>query len=253
MMVVTEGRLRAAPIAMVLAVTALAVTSCFSDLPPAAVCPAVAASPASDCTQDLAKVETAAQPCTQKPEASTITCLSLDSCEACAPEAQGCFPAPSCPPDITRPASGALQCARIVSDEGAPRTCRPCARDHCASVCDGRGPVFAYSTAAIGDNPNFLLAAGDATPPMGVKVGVYARMRGRGRVRLVIRSGGASTPLDVPVLIDSSDFASFSMMTTTLSKGGQLNFGISPGTPQPVPDKGAIVEIDCIVPYWVLP
>ena len=222
---------------------ACVVTSCLADLPPPAACPAPATSSATSCAADLDALNAVGRPCMDG-VVTAVACMPSTSCETCAADAIGCQPAPACPPPVTRTAGASARCARLVSErEGLAGSCNPCARNQCAALCDGRGPVFAYSSAAMRTR-NTNLVEGDATPPSGAKVGVYARMRGHGSVSLIARIGMAPL-ITEPMTVDSTEFADFVTTGSATGKGVPIAFTVST-----IDQMGAIVEIDCLVPFW---
>jgi len=231
----------------------LVVTACLGAIPEAAQCPPAPVHRA--CPQSLP----APQPGpggTGGPIAPVACTLLQDAClradrgdcscnpgKECTRSSSTCFPAPDCPEGVRKAAASAscLQTTATLVPSGPLASPCLCGCVSCSTTCDGQGPV-------VGPNQALRFEITSNVPTSG-KLGVMARLRGAGRVTVVVFSqAGVPSPLG-ELTVTSTDFLE------SLTGGGStwVSWPAAPGRPIAIglrTDDLSSVEIDCVVPYF---
>jgi hypothetical protein len=231
-----------------LAVSALGVSACFSDLPAPVKCPAPAQRPMGDCRSAIAALGPG---CGAAPEAHACLLGPRTSC-ACGDECPAtgetsCFADNSCPEAVSLRAPGS-RCIRPPRESfSSSATAVPCVCGctGCAQVCDGRGlSVVVRFPQGAGDPPAPLVV----TPllPSSGRLGVYVRLRGDASLALVVARANApiaERPLTAHTDGDFQElvFEDLVSWTDASAAPSALALLAQPGD--------TIAEIDCVVPF----
>jgi hypothetical protein len=265
-----------ARLVLTLPLAAAVVPACLGDLDPPTDCPAPAATP--DC---LVLPEPTQIGCLGEAELGCFT--SSCACEgaACAPGTDSCYPEGDCPAAVLLEHPDAV-CSRIASDAFGdfgvidPGGYCVCGCVECLRVCDGKGPIIAVVNAGdyfdVADFPFPLVAVGDAMPDSG-SAGVYVRVRGSSVpffTLLYAESDAAPAEIDLaasyPIIVLPNDGFVERVGYRDLGTGepyrwsdagrqplfvGFLpNVDPDPESLSPLPQL-MVVEIDCIVPFYL--
>jgi hypothetical protein len=247
------------------AAVALAVASCFSDLPPAASCPAEPRRTINDCLPTLGQaVQSGAQeagrplvaPVHECVLGTPADCSNGPTCGAsqCPDSASACSPAPDCP-DFVRKSVPSATCLKAARADVTELVCG-CAS--CLAVCDGFGPTMGVLLPK-GSPPALLFSInlGSALPASG-KLGVYARLRGAPHMTMQVVHDASfiGEQRDVSMTFDtqfrdvilSPEMVSWSSADRAPTT---IRFVAAPGSDQAQANDPGItfVQIDCVVPF----
>jgi hypothetical protein len=252
--------------------------ACLPDLEEARSCPADAARPLGDCSGVV--IDYPIVGCIAPEQVTCVNGGRVDcACQSdeCPANEDDCHPDGDCPPlvldDTGQPNAVCRQIPRQAMGvpEIDPINYCTCGCADCMTVCDGRGPFFAVRNrqGLPTPLPIPLMQIGDLLPDGG-SFGVYVRARGAGILGIGAFTG---SPDDLASLTPISDGnfmtleprdtfservfyrdvedAVYAWTDPMLKPTLLLLTGIAPEPDGPSPVSDLLVEIDCVVPFYV--
>lgn len=243
----------------------LAAAACLEDLPAATECPPDAQRGVGDCIATFEEVTAAGclgpvQASCLLGETSSCAC-GADSC----PEVEGaCWPEGDCPPDVTRVAGDDARCVLLAGSDigqGFPLDQCLCGCPSCATVCDGKGIVlgqYAPTEEELGFPLTIKLPTG--LPAKG-RLGVQVRARGYAYAVVAVLGAVEGTPISIWPLDEqllSDRFETQVFWESTDYPDTPYRWSKPEDAPtaiviahQPSLDRPTLLEIDCVVPFYL--